>query len=287
MNRRPQQFWIPAALSLGTSMGALMLLQKLIAPLHAPWKHAGVPVLPYLLWTMSLPLIGAVTAYVSARAGSSTISRLVAVLFPAFLMLAIWLFILAFAARRPVQWSNFFFGLTLWALIPGACLALGNHLFFHSRNAHKLPANNARLKRFWLPALASLCSSLGILALSSLVAQNSYFLARGWSNQVVYLPWLALSPLCGAAGAYLSRRAGGRPSMRLLAGLFPGIAMLSLGIALVLTGKVVFVPPHFSSMWRACTASIILPSLALLLGVLPFLGKNMCAVPKTQSSALQ
>lgn len=144
-----------------------------------------------------------------------------------------------------------------------------------------------RLQRFWLPALASLCSSLGILGVSSMLAQNSYFLVHGWSNQMVYLPWLVLSPLCGAAGACLSRRAGAQPPTRIAAGLFPAIAMLALGITLALTGKMVFAAPQVPSAWRACMATIVLPSLALLLGTLPFLRNGASKVPKTSASALQ
>jgi hypothetical protein len=40
-----------------------------------------------------------------------------------------------------------------------------------------------------------------------------------------YLPWLILLPFCGAAGAYLSRRAGGQPALRLVAGLFPVVVL--------------------------------------------------------------
>lgn len=150
------------------------------------------------------------------------------------------------------------------------------------QNSDRKPGDKTRLQKFWLPALVSLCLWLGIFAASSLLGRNFFFLAHGWSNQVVYLPWLILSPLCGAAGAYLSRRAGGGLSMRLLAGIFPGLAMFTLGIALVLTGKVVFAAPHLSSAWRACMASVIFPSVALLVGVLPFLGKDVSEVPKIQ-----
>lgn len=286
MNRRSKQFWIPAALSLGGSTGLLMALQRFLAPMQAPWKHAGVPVLPYLLWIIALPFLGGLAGYVSARAGSTAKSRLVAVLFPSLFMLAVWLCILVFGARRPLQWSSFLFGLTLWAIIPAACLAIGNRLISTQKTLWNW-SHQTRLQRFWLPALASVCLSLGILAGSSVLGQSSYFLKHGWSNQAVYLPWLVLSPLCGAAGAYLSRRAGGPRWLRLVAGLFPGIAMLALGVALTLSGKMVFAAPHARTVLRACMASVVVPSLALLLGTMPFLRNGITEVPKTSPSALQ
>jgi len=106
MNSRTKQLWLPGLLSLAASMGWLMILQKVISPAQTPWKHAGVPVLPYLLWALALPLIGAASGYLAHRAGSSRPGRFAAVLVPAIVMSAVWLFILA-GSHHPVQWTNF------------------------------------------------------------------------------------------------------------------------------------------------------------------------------------
>jgi hypothetical protein len=287
MNRRTRQFWLPAVFSLGATMVVMMVLQKWELALQAPWRHSGVPILPYLVWIVVLPVIGAVTTAISARTGAGALSRLAAVLSPALLMLAIWFFILGFGAHRPVQWLNFFFGLILWAGLPGVCLVLGDWIFLSTQNSQNQRASNMRQRKFWMPALASLCLSVGILALSSNLGGNSYVLAHGWSNKVVYLPWILLSPFCGAAGAYLSRRAGGSFSARLAAGLFPAIAMLGLGILLASAGAISFAAPKMTSFWRGLVAGIIVPSVALALGALPFLSTPAAGTPKIPAAALK
>lgn len=287
MNRRTKQFWVPALLNVGGTMVVMMLLQKWELALRAPWKHSGVPVLPYLVWILALPLMGGATAAACARAGGGAVQRRAAVLSPVFVMLAIWIFILAFGAHRPVQWRNFFFGLMLWAGVPGAFLALGERIFVSAQSSQKQRASKIRQRRFWMPALASLCLSLAILTLSSILGRSSYVLAHGWSNQVVYLPWVLLCPFCGAAGAYLSRLAGGSVLARLTAGLFPALAMLGLGIALVSTGAMSFASPQLASLWRGLVAGIIVPSVALSLGVLPFLRKPAPGTPKIPAAALE
>jgi hypothetical protein len=261
-------------------MVVMMLLQKWTLALQAPWRHSGVPVLPYLVWILALPLMGGLTTAVCARAGAGKFPRVAAVLTPALLMLAIWLFILGFGAHRPIQWLNFFFGLSLWAGVPGAGLALGAWIFLSSQNPDKQQASKRRQRRFWMPALASLSLSLGILAFSSIIGRSLYVLAHGWSNQVVYLPWVLLSPFCGAAGAYLSRRAGGSALVRLAAGLFPGLAMLGLGISLASLGAITLATPQMSSLWRGLVGGIMIPSVALALGILPFLREPALRTPK-------
>lgn len=287
MNRRTKQFWLPALLNLGGTMALMMLLQKWELALRAPWKHSGVPVLPYLVWILALPLIGGATAAACARAGSGTVQRRAAVLSPALLMLAIWFFIVSFGAHRPIQWLNVFFGPILWVGLPAICLIVGEWIFLSSQNSVKRQSSKIRQRRFWLPAVASLCLSVGILAGSSILGRTSYVLVHGWSNQVVYLPWILLSPFCGAAGAYLSRRAGGSVVTRFSAGLFPAIAMLMLGITLTSAGAITFAAPQMLWLWRGLVAGIIIPTAALAIGILPFLGDPGAGTPKMSASGLE
>ena len=125
MNSRTKRFWLPAAVSLAGSMGLLMILQKILTPLQMPWKHAGVPVLPYLLWLITLPLTGAAAGYLSSRFNGNRAWSIAAVLFPSILMTPIWLLILLFGAHHLVQWENFLFGVSLWIIVPGAALLVG------------------------------------------------------------------------------------------------------------------------------------------------------------------
>jgi hypothetical protein len=141
---------------------------------------------------------------------------------------------------------------------------------------------NYRTKTFWLPALISLAAAMVSLMISTQLGSQPRFLARGFVTVhassastsiplVAYLPWLVLLPFCGAAGAYLSRRAGGQCLARLLVGLFPWIALFGLVGILTLVGQIV----PFQHQWLGFVTVLVLvsvpPGIALFLGVIPFL----------------
>jgi RsiW-degrading membrane proteinase PrsW (M82 family) len=101
---------------------------------------------------------------------------------------------------------------------------------------------------------------------------------------VAYLPWLVLLPFCGAAGAFLSRRAGGQRPVRVAAGMFPWIALFLLVTFLTLIGQIV----PFQHEWIGFVTKLLLvsipPGIALLLGVIPFLRKaRFGGLARTQS----
>ena len=102
---------------------------------------------------------------------------------------------------------------------------------------------NHRTKTFWLPALISLVAAMALLMISTQIALQPRVLAEPVVTLrtsttsysfAAYLPWLILLPFCGAAGAYLSRRAGGQPALRLVAGLFPVVVLFGLVTVLAL-----------------------------------------------------
>ena len=101
---------------------------------------------------------------------------------------------------------------------------------------------NDRTKHLWLPGLVSLTLAMILLAPLIAISMQPRFLGRS-PLEMVLLPWLAVLPLCGASGAYLSRRSGGSPRARLIAGLFPTIALLTLGSILVVTRLAHFCAP--------------------------------------------
>jgi hypothetical protein len=129
---------------------------------------------------------------------------------------------------------------------------------------------NDRTKHFWLPGLVSLTSAMILLAIPIAISMQPRFLGRS-PLEMVLLPWLLLLPLCGASGAYLSRRGGGNPRARLVAGLFPTIALLTLGTILVVTRLLTFAHPEWWYGSVALAVGIIFPSAFLLIGVAPFL----------------
>ncbi|MGA9307789.1 MAG: hypothetical protein WBW31_20485 [Candidatus Sulfotelmatobacter sp.] len=129
---------------------------------------------------------------------------------------------------------------------------------------------NDRTKHLWLPGLVSLTLAMILLAPLIAISMQPRFVGRS-PLEMVLLPWLAVLPLCGASGAYLSRRAAGSPRARLVAGLFPTIALLSVGSILVVTRLLTFAHPEWLYGSVALAVGIIFPSASLLIGTAPFL----------------
>jgi hypothetical protein len=129
---------------------------------------------------------------------------------------------------------------------------------------------NTRTKQFWLPGLVSLASAMALLGPLITTSMQPRFLGRS-PLEMVLLPWLAVLPFCGAAGAWLARRGGGGLQARLVAGLFPTIALLTLGSILVVTRLLTFAHPEWWYGLVALAVGIIFPSASLLIGTLPFL----------------
>ena len=132
---------------------------------------------------------------------------------------------------------------------------------------------NARTKQLWLPGLVSLATAMILLMVLIQISLQPRFVGRS-PLYLVFLPWLVLLPLCSATGAYLSRRGGGYLWVRLAAGLFPTLVLLILGAILTVTRLVAFAHPIWWYSSLAVTLGIVLPSVALLLGALPFLGRQ-------------
>jgi hypothetical protein len=133
---------------------------------------------------------------------------------------------------------------------------------------------NQRTKQLCLPGLASLTAAMILLTILIQISMQPRYLGRS-PLYMVLLPWLALLPLCGAAGAYLSRRGGAHRGARLVAGLFPTIVLLVLGSILTITHLIVPAQPRLWYGFLAVAFGIVLPSVSLLLGTLPFL-RNQC-----------
>ena len=135
---------------------------------------------------------------------------------------------------------------------------------------------NKRTKSLWLPALASFAAaSLFLLVLTHISLQPRFLVRLPGLGRSFYIEWLCAQILFGALGAFLSRRAGGTRTTRIVAGTFPAIVQFGLWAfwipASALLEHNAFVLDH--PLWYAFGIFIwvVPPGIALLLGAAPFL----------------
>jgi len=165
---------------------------------------------------------------------------------------------------------------------------LGAHLY-RARKEKRMQIND-RTKRLWLPGTSMLLASVGFLAILQIAGFRPYFLTLwlrggpasphglGWPLEM-YFPWLFFLPFLGAAGAYWSRRAGGGAAVQAMAGFFCIFVFLASFLTTLLfafviggiTGNI-STPRTLSPEFAGAVASwVVIPAIALMLGVLPFL----------------
>ena len=140
---------------------------------------------------------------------------------------------------------------------------------------------NYRTKSLWLPGFTTLTAAMGALAIiMGHDVHRFYFEPRiYWYGSMavmeIYLPWLAILPIIGGIGAYLSRMANGNLKTRLAAALFPALVVF----ALFCPGIVVTAVFEHHLNWHVLPVAfagmvfswVLLPGAALTLGALPFL----------------
>jgi hypothetical protein len=147
MNARTSRLWVPSFVTLAASVITLVAFGRLglqpgplgSRPHHEEWSShliggiTGGPhaVNEYTVWLMALPLIGALGAGLSRRAGGTLREIIISGAFPALALSTILLITLSFAASlghgleavtAPVGPVGL---ITVLVLIPGACLLLG------------------------------------------------------------------------------------------------------------------------------------------------------------------
>jgi hypothetical protein len=172
----------------------------------------------------------------------------------------------------PSQWFGLLCGVLNWIVVPAIAMSLGACSILGGRTGENMNTHvmNPRTRTFWIPALVSLTAAMFCLTISTLCGLESRFVVRGWATYVAYIPWLMSLPLCGAAGACLSRHAGGERLALLSSALFPVIAMTSLVGFLAVIGKFVYAKPQWFYFSIAVLFGSILPGMALVLGAVPF-----------------
>jgi hypothetical protein len=133
-----------------------------------------------------------------------------------------------------------------------------------------------RVRQIWIPGLVTLLVGWGGLALMIWRGAEPTIWRPGnspsWMYMVMYWPWLAVLPLIGAFGAYLSRRAQARRWRVCLAGAFPAFAigcvlLLIIPWALIIDTHVAHDFAWLGGVGLMMVGWVGLPGAALWLGV--------------------
>lgn len=141
MTNRVKQFWFPSLLTMLLSMGLLMLIQIFgpnpwIVARHgrSAWTLIAPVAVVYLPWLLSLPLVGALGAFLSHRSGGSQRAMFSSIVFPVLPYLVFFLVALPVMAifndrlAHNIMFGALFVGLFAWVLAPGAALLAGGML---------------------------------------------------------------------------------------------------------------------------------------------------------------
>jgi hypothetical protein len=135
MSNRVRQLWLPALLTFTLAMGFLALIQ-LFGPRPRIMPSGGLPrmtpvAIIYIPWLLSLPLVGALGAFLSHRAGGARRAVFSSIVFPVVPYLVFFLIafplalILQSHVARNLMLSAFLVGVIGWVLLPGAALLAG------------------------------------------------------------------------------------------------------------------------------------------------------------------
>lgn len=133
-----------------------------------------------------------------------------------------------------------------------------------------------RVAQFWLPSFVTLLLSMVLLAVIQIFGPDPWVTPmpggrlRMTPVAVVYVSWLVFLPFIGALGAYLSKRAGGRPVAvfsSVVFPVFPYVAFFVIGLPIAILfddhlAHNIMIPAFFVGL----TAWVIFPAAALLAG---------------------
>jgi hypothetical protein len=88
MNERTRKFWLPALASVTGACAFVAIVVQLSYLPRIVLLRSEAATLVYPVWILGQPLLGALGAYISRRAGGNRLTRLTAGLFPSIVMLA-------------------------------------------------------------------------------------------------------------------------------------------------------------------------------------------------------
>lgn len=142
---------------------------------------------------------------------------------------------------------------------------------------------NERTKKFLMPGFISLASaSIFMIILAQLGHAPSVILTRSSLAIMVYPAWLVGQPVFGALGAYFSRRGGGTVRARLTAALVPSLVVTAIFLVLLIrafgSDPHDLGPTNLSMLTKGILGAVVIPSMGLLVGALPFLRESKTQV---------
>lgn len=135
MNYRTKVLWLPVLCAIALSYGLLAIIPKFGSLPHFYWLSPDLSMGPYFAflvpWLISQPVVGAVGAYWSRRAGGALLHRLLAALAPAIALLGLFLVILPFSMipgghiAANLRLRAFWAVSVSWVLLPSLPLLAG------------------------------------------------------------------------------------------------------------------------------------------------------------------
>lgn len=137
MNQRTKSLWLPALITLLGASVSLAATQFMGLQPQQVWV-GKMGMTFYWPWLASLPIFGAVGAYMSRRAAGQTPTRLAAGLAPAIVMLVVMFLVMPWGLVLDgfhfFRLVHFGLGLINWVGIPAAALLLGALPFLRGNN---------------------------------------------------------------------------------------------------------------------------------------------------------
>lgn len=131
MVERLKRLWIPGLFVVIVSTGWLGYTTRFRAVGQIPWRDPLLSIDFYVEWLLALPLLGALGAWWSRRAGGSRSARATAALLPVAVLVGVWFVIVpaAILFDRPFPIGTWWRGVPAlfigWVVIPAAALFAG------------------------------------------------------------------------------------------------------------------------------------------------------------------
>jgi hypothetical protein len=145
LNYRSKALWLPALCAL-TLSNVLLALMQVFGPLpHFYWLSRDMSMRPYFTffvpWLISQPVVGAMAAYWSRRAGGAVLHQLLAALAPAIALLGLFVLIIPFSiildkhVAHNIRLTAFLVLTATWVLLPSVPLLIGAAPFLRKPQA--------------------------------------------------------------------------------------------------------------------------------------------------------